>query len=93
MAIEVKINPIYEWGREAREARLTKSEAGVIALVGQGYSNQEIADILRIKYQTVKQHVYNLTKKLNANSTSQALLIAIGGERYQCYKSLHRFVK
>lgn len=46
--------------------------------MAQGYNNQEIADILRIKYQSVKNHIYSLTKKLKAKSTSQVLLIAIG---------------
>lgn len=78
MAIDVRINPTYEWGDKARKSGLTKTEAEVIALIGQGYDNKEAADILRIQYQTVKNHIYNLTNKLNASSTCHALLIAIG---------------
>ena len=57
---------------------MTRSEAEVIGLVAQGYSNPEIAEILRIRYQSVKNHMYILKKKLKAKSTAQALLIAIG---------------
>ncbi len=77
MPIEVRVNPAYEWGQVVRSAGMTRSEAEVIALVAQGYNNQEIADILRIKYQSVKNHIYSLTKKLKAKSTAQALLITI----------------
>lgn len=78
MAIEVRVNSNYEWGQVARSSGMTRSEAEVIALIAQGYNNPEIADILRIKYQSVKNHIYSLTKKLKAKSTSQALLITIG---------------
>ena len=78
MPIEVRVNPNYDWGEGARSAGLTRSEAEVIGLVAQGYNNPEIAEILRIRYQSVKNHVYSLKKKLKAKSTAQALLIAIG---------------
>ena len=78
MQIEVRVNPNYKWGEGARKSGLTPSEVEVIGLVAQGYNNPEIAEILRIRYQSVKNHVYNLKKKLKAKSTAQALLIAIG---------------
>ena len=78
MQIEVRVNPNYEWGEGARKSGLTRSEAEIIGLIAQGYNNPEIAEIIRIRYQSVKNHVYNLKKKLKAKNTAQALLIAIG---------------
>jgi hypothetical protein len=46
-------------------------------LAAQGYSNKEIAEILDIAYQTVKNNFYRLMKKLGAKTSAQALLIAM----------------
>jgi len=78
MAIKVRVNPRYEWDEQARNKGISPREVEVIALLAQGYDNQEIAGILQIQYQSVKNHTYHLTEKLGAKNTTQALLIAIG---------------
>lgn len=46
------------------EARLTKREEEVVALIGDGLSNKEIAQRLNIAIDTVKSHVHNVLEKL-----------------------------
>ncbi|MCK9910999.1 response regulator transcription factor, partial [Microbacteriaceae bacterium K1510] len=45
--------------------QLTPRELEVLKLIGQGKSNQEIADELIIGIKTVKTHVSNILSKLN----------------------------
>lgn len=53
-------------------AELTPREHEVLQLIGQGLSNQEIADRLIIEVGTVKNHVHNILQKLNVNSRQDA---------------------
>jgi two-component system, NarL family, nitrate/nitrite response regulator NarL len=52
----------------ARLSDLTSREREVLALLGQGLSNQEISDHLAIELGTVKNHVHNLLQKLDVNN-------------------------
>lgn len=53
-------------------AELTPREREVLELIGEDYSNQEIADELYIEVGTVKNHVHNILKKLNVSSRHEA---------------------
>lgn len=53
-------------------SQLTPREREIIELIGQGSSNQEIADQLFIELGTVKNHVHSILKKLNVNSRVDA---------------------
>ena len=53
-------------------AGLTPRELEVLELLGQGKSNQEIAQRLVIEVGTVKNHVHNIFEKLNVNSRAEA---------------------
>jgi DNA-binding NarL/FixJ family response regulator len=48
--------------------RLTTREKEIIALLGEGLSNKEIAARLYIAIHTVKSHVHNILEKLSLNS-------------------------
>ena len=48
--------------------RLTSREKEIIALLGEGLSNKEIAARLYIAIHTVKSHVHNILEKLSLNS-------------------------
>jgi LuxR family maltose regulon positive regulatory protein len=52
---------------------LSKRELEVLRLIGEGYSNQEIADRLVVTLHTVKKHSSNIYNKLGVNSRTQAL--------------------
>lgn len=62
--------------RLAHEA-LTPRELEVLQGLAKGYSNKEIMDQLDISEGTVKLHLSNLRKKLNAADRTQALITAV----------------
>lgn len=51
---------------------LTPREEEVLGLLGEGMTNQEIADQLFIEHGTVKNHVHRILKKLNAANRHEA---------------------
>jgi len=53
-------------------AELTPREIEVLDLIGEGFTNQEIADQLYIEVGTVKNHVHNILKKLDVSSREDA---------------------
>lgn len=57
-------------------ANLTKREKEIMRLLGHGASNIEIADELFVSENTVKTHLHNIFKKINAKNRLQALLWA-----------------
>ena len=56
---------------------LTPKEKEVLSLVGQGASNQEIADKLFVRDVTVKTHLNSIFKKLKVTNRTQAVLLAM----------------
>ncbi|CAH8237607.1 LuxR C-terminal-related transcriptional regulator [Vibrio aestuarianus] len=57
-------------------AKLTKREQQIVKLLGSGASNIQIADELFVSENTVKTHLHNVFKKINAKNRLQALLWA-----------------
>ncbi|WP_221566515.1 response regulator transcription factor [Alkalihalobacillus sp. TS-13] len=55
---------------------LTKRELEVLALIGDGKTNQEIGDTLFIGIKTVKTHVSNILSKLDVSDRTQAAIYA-----------------
>lgn len=53
-------------------AELTPRERDVLNLIGEGMTNQEIADKLVVEVGTVKTHVHNLLKKLDVSNREEA---------------------
>lgn len=60
--------------------QLTKREQQILARIGLGLSNSEIACELRIKERTVEFHVGNILKKLGVASRVQAAVLWSGGQ-------------
>ncbi|CAH0540171.1 LuxR C-terminal-related transcriptional regulator [Vibrio marisflavi] len=56
--------------------KLTKREKQIIHLLTNGASNVQIADELFVSENTVKTHLHNIFKKINAKNRVQALLWA-----------------
>ena len=62
---------------EAIAAPLTARETQILSYIAQGNSNKQIAHILQISEQTIKNHVSNILRKLNANDRAHAVFLAI----------------
>lgn len=56
---------------------LTPRELDVLRCLGEGSSNKEIMDTLQLSESTVKMHLSNIRKKLNAADRTQALIEAV----------------
>jgi len=57
----------------AKEFNLTSREKDVVELIMKGKTNNEIESALFISFNTVKNHIYNVFKKMGVNSRSQLL--------------------
>ncbi len=55
---------------------LSERELEVLRLVGEGYTNQEIASRLYVSLNTIKKHTSNIFGKLGATSRTQAVTLA-----------------
>lgn len=53
--------------------RLTPREREIVALIGEGLSNKEIAARLTIEVATVKNHVHNILEKLDVRRRGEAV--------------------
>ncbi len=68
----------HESGTLLRELKdLTPAEIGVLKLIADLKSNQEIADELLISKRTVENHRVNISKKLNLSGTNAILRFAL----------------
>lgn len=74
---------------------VTQRELETLALVGMGLSNDEVAEKLGVKINTVRNHVWNLMQKLGANSRAHAIVLAVqnGIIEIKHKRSLDTFVR
>lgn len=81
--IQPDLIPVLNMGLINREEStqslegLTKREIEVLKLITEGLFNKEIAYKLSISERTVKNHVSNIFKKINASDRTQAAVFAI----------------
>lgn len=59
-----------------RPIRFTPREQGVLNLIVQGYSNQQISEALSIGHSTTKNHVSKILQKLGAKSRTEAVVMS-----------------
>ena len=59
--------------------KLTEREGAILALIGSGKSNRDIAQALELAEGTVKNHVSNILSKLHARSRTELAIKALGG--------------
>ncbi len=64
-------------GMETVVAPLTHRETQILNYIAEGNTNKEIARILQISEQTIKNHVSAILRKLNANDRAHAVVLAI----------------
>jgi two-component system response regulator DegU len=62
---------------ETVTAPLTYRETQILNYISQGNSNKQIARILEISEQTIKNHVSSILRKLNANDRAHAVALAM----------------
>ncbi len=62
---------------EGLAAPLTNRESQILTYVAEGNSNKEIAYLLEISEQTIKNHVSAILRKLNANDRAHAVALAL----------------
>jgi two-component system response regulator DegU len=62
---------------EGIAAPLTRRETQILTYIAEGHSNKEIAHILEISEQTIKNHVSAILRKLNANDRAHAVALAL----------------
>jgi DNA-binding CsgD family transcriptional regulator len=73
----LSINPRSKWSQGSKEAKVSVRELEILILHSEGKSNEEIAETLDIKYQTVKNMLHSVNKKLDATTNAQAMMKAI----------------
>lgn len=62
---------------ETVTAPITHRETEILNYVAGGNSNKQIAHILEISEQTIKNHVSSILRKLSANDRAHAVVLAI----------------
>jgi DNA-binding NarL/FixJ family response regulator len=75
------IAAVHHDGQVPGVEQLTARERDVLALIGEGRSNREIAQELTVTEKTVKTHVSNILRKLGVRDRTQAALIAARWQR------------
>ena len=56
---------------------LTPKETVILAHIASGYINKEIAFMLGISEETIKNHIYNIMHKLEVNDRTHAVVLAL----------------
>jgi two-component system, NarL family, response regulator DegU len=62
---------------EGIAAPLTKRETQILTYIAEGNSNKEVARILSISEQTIKNHVSAILRKMNVNDRAHAVALAL----------------
>ena len=75
--VEDYMQRVSTGGERESHARLTDREREILALIAQGHTNQEIADILKLSVYTVQTHRAHIMEKLNLHSKAQLMKYAI----------------
>ena len=71
-----KACPVFS-SRQPRKLPLTQRETEIFSLIGQLYSNSEIAEVLGISIKTVEAHCSNIKTRLDLGSGKALLKAAI----------------
>ncbi|MFP4475011.1 MAG: response regulator [Desulfatibacillaceae bacterium] len=72
------LNGVRQLGKERNGSReLTQREKEVLKLIGEGYKNREVGDILCISIKTVEKHRANIMRKLDLHNAAELTGYAI----------------
>lgn len=69
----------FSWGKgvESFVSPLTPREMEILNYMAKGYLNKQIAAMLDISEQTIKNHVTSILRKLDSNARTQAVITAV----------------
>jgi DNA-binding NarL/FixJ family response regulator len=69
----------FSWGKgvETFVSPLTPRETEILNYMAKGHLNKQIAGMLDISEQTIKNHVTSILRKLDANARTQAVITAV----------------
>jgi DNA-binding NarL/FixJ family response regulator len=69
----------FSWGKGVENfvSPLTPRETEILNFMAKGYLNKQIASMLDISEQTIKNHVTSILRKLDANARTQAVITAV----------------
>jgi len=69
----------FSWGKgvETFVSPLTPRETEILNYMAKGHLNKQIASMLDISEQTIKNHVTSILRKLDANARTQAVITAV----------------
>ena len=70
---------------------LTEREIEVLKLIAEGFSNEQIAQLLSVTKRTVAKHVSNILEKLRVTNRTQAALVALRQGIASLYPESDRF--
>jgi DNA-binding NarL/FixJ family response regulator len=68
---------LFEHAPDPARRGLTPRQREVLALVGEGFTNREIAEVLGISWRTVKRLVEQILDRLGVASRSRAIVVAV----------------
>ncbi|MBC9719589.1 response regulator transcription factor [Streptomyces sp. TRM66268-LWL] len=71
--------PVGHSGLHAKLESLTDSERDVLALIGSGHTNQQIAEELHLSLASVKTYVSRILTRLRLDNRTQAAILAYEG--------------
>lgn len=71
------VKPGVEIAAPAPKLPLSQRELQILAIIGQGRTNKEVAETLCISSHTLKNHLNNIFKKLAVEDRTQALMVCL----------------
>ena len=77
MSIRLVFQPKTGWSNEAKSVPISYRELELLCLVGQGNDYKKAAELMGIKYPTVKNYMHKIAKKLCAGNIAHAIVIAL----------------
>lgn len=71
------VRPVNRWHLPAPEARVTRRERQVLALLAEGHSTREVAQRLAYSERTIKNVLQEFTTRLQLRNRTQAVAYAV----------------
>ena len=77
MSIRLVFQPKTGWSNEAKSVPISYRELELLCLIGEGNDYKKAAELIGIKYPTVKNYMHKIAKKLGAGNIANAIVIAL----------------